>query len=56
MYDNYIYTGDLKFVKDTFMPFASEILKFYDSFFPRDDKGRIMITPTHSLETYWTMW
>lgn len=53
MYDYYLYTEDRAFVADTLVPMAREVLKFYDSFFPRDDQGLLRITPTHSLETYW---
>ena len=53
MCDFYQYTQDIAFAKDTLIPFASEILKFYDSFFPKDENGKIQITPTHALETYW---
>ena len=53
MYDYYQYTRDAVFAKRMFVPMAVEVLKFYDSFFPKDEQGRLRITPTHSLETYW---
>lgn len=53
MYDYYHYTEDVAFANDTLIPMSREILKFYSSFFPRDEKGKIKITPTHSLEMYW---
>lgn len=53
MYDYYHYTGDITFANDTLIPMSREILKFYSSFFPRDEKGKMRITPTHSLEMYW---
>lgn len=53
MYDFYHYTGDEDFARTTLVPFAQEIIRFYDDFFPRDAQGRLRITPTHSLETYW---
>ena len=53
MSDYYQYTLDHVFASDTLVPMAREILKFYTSFFPRDEKGKIRITPAHSLETYW---
>lgn len=52
MGDYYQYTQDKAFAVDTLIPMAREVLKFYNSFFPRDEKGKIRITPTHSLETY----
>ena len=54
MYDYYHYTGDKAFACDTLVPMSREILKFYKSFFPRDEKGKMKITPTHALEMYWT--
>lgn len=53
MADYYQYTLDASFAKDTLVPLANEILTFYYSYFPRDDRGKILISPTHSLETYW---
>lgn len=53
MYDYFHYTDDITFANDTLIPMSREILKFYSSFFPRDEKGKIKITPTHSLEMYW---
>ena len=52
MADYYQYTQDKVFAADTLVPMGREVLKFYSSFFPRDEKGKIRITPTHSLETY----
>ena len=53
MLEYYEYTGDEIFLRETAVPFAEQILLFYDRHFPRDEKGRLCITPTHSLETYW---
>lgn len=53
MCDYYQYTQDTSFAKEVLVPFAKEILNFYINFFPRDEQGKIQITPTHSLETYW---
>ena len=52
MSDYYSYTLDKAFAVDTLIPMAQEVLKFYTSFFPRDEKDKIRITPTHSLEMY----
>lgn len=54
MYDCYQYSDDEAFASDTLVPMSREVLKFYTSFFPRDEKGKLRITPTHALETYWT--
>lgn len=53
MYDYYHYSGDGAFAREKLVPMGREVLKFYNSFFKRDEKGLIRITPTHSLETYW---
>lgn len=53
MADYYRYTLDQSFAKDTLVPMANEILAFYYSYFPRDERGKILISPTHSLEMYW---
>lgn len=53
MLDYYDYTGDTQFVQKRIIPFAKEALLFYDTAFGRDGEGKLMITPTQSLETYW---
>ncbi len=53
MLEYYEYTGEEEFLRETAVPFAEQILLFYDRHFPRDGKGQLRITPTHSLETYW---
>ena len=53
MYDYYQYSLDQVFVNNTLIPMAREVLKFYNSYFPKDETGMIRITPTHALETYW---
>lgn len=53
MLEYYEYTKEEQFLQETALPFSEEILLFYDKHFPRDEKGRLCITPTHSLETYW---
>jgi alpha-L-fucosidase 2 len=53
MLDYYEYTGDKAFVKDTVLPTISQGLLFFDKHFPRDDKGKILLDPDNSIETYW---
>ena len=53
MLDYYDYTGDREFVQNRIVPYAREFLKFYLNFYGRDESGRLLITPTQSLETYW---
>jgi hypothetical protein len=54
MADYYNYTGDAQFARDTLAPFADEVLKFFETKFPRDADGKLRITPSHAIETYWT--
>jgi hypothetical protein len=54
MGDYYHYTNNKPFARDTLVPMANEVLKFFDNRFPRDEKGLFTITPTHAIETYWT--
>ena len=52
MLDYYNYTGDETFVKSRLIPYSREFLTFYDTAYGRDDDGKLLITPTQSLETY----
>ena len=51
--DYYFYTLDADFARNRLVPLANEFLTFYYSFFPRDEHGKLHITPTHSLEMFW---
>ena len=53
MLDYWDYTGDKEFVRTRLVPYAKEMLTFYDSFYSRNAEGLLEITPTQSLETYW---
>ena len=53
MLDYYDYTQDAEFVSDRLVPYAREMLKFYKNFYRLDDKGKLFISPTQSIETYW---
>ena len=53
MLDYYDHTGDDKFLKDELVPMAREVLKYYDTRFKRDDKGKLVISPAQAVETYW---
>ncbi|MEI6322896.1 MAG: DUF5703 domain-containing protein [bacterium] len=46
-------TGDEKFRDEVFVPFAREILKFYNRHYACDDKGKLRMDPAQSLETWW---
>lgn len=53
MLDYYDYTRDTEFVRNRLVSYAREMLKFYKNFYGRDNKGKLHISPTQSLETYW---
>jgi alpha-L-fucosidase 2 len=53
MLDYYSFTKDADFLENTLVPFANEILTFYDLHYKRDAKGKIKFDPAQALETYW---
>ncbi len=53
MLDDYAYTGDGKFLKETILPYCTSSLEFFDTRFKKSAAGTIRIFPTHALETYW---
>jgi hypothetical protein len=53
MLDYYDHTEDTKFFKDELLPMAHEVLSYYDTRFARADDGKLVITPTQAVETYW---
>jgi hypothetical protein len=53
MLDFYEHTLDESFLRQTLLPFAHEILTFYDVHYPVEEKGKIIIEPSQALETWW---
>lgn len=53
MLDDYAYTRDEAFLRQTGLPYAFGALRFFETRFKRDEQGKIHIFPTHALETYW---
>lgn len=53
MEDYYDYTGDDRFLADELVPMARDVLRYFDTRFPRDADGRLVLTPTQAVETYW---
>ncbi len=51
--DRYDYTGDPAFLKKT-IHWCDKALSFYDTRFKKDTAGKIVIFPSHGVETYWT--
>ncbi len=47
------YSGDEKFRDTVLVPFAREVLLFFDKHYPRDDDGKLRIDPGMVLETWW---
>jgi hypothetical protein len=54
MLDYYESTGDEKFLADDLIPMAHAVLKYYDTRFQRDANGKLVISPTQAVETYWS--
>lgn len=54
MEDYYTFTQSDKFARDTLVPFATEILAFYDKHWKRGKDGKILFDPAQSLETFHT--
>lgn len=53
MLDYYEHTGDEKFRKEQLVPTANAVLRYYDTRFKRDSHGKLVISPTQAVETYW---
>ena len=52
MLDYYEYTGDKKFLHQELIPMADAVLRYYDTRFQRDARGKLIISPTQVVETY----
>ena len=52
MLDQYDFTQDRRFARETLLPFADAITTFYDQHWPRDASGKIHMEPAQSLETW----
>lgn len=47
------YSGDTEFRDEVLVPFALEILLFFDRHYQRDAQGKLRIDPAMVLETFW---
>ena len=47
------YTGDAAFRDQTLVPFAREVLLFFDRHYPRGADGELRLEPAQVLETFW---
>ncbi len=53
MLDYYDHTQDAVFRDQTLIPFAREIVTFFDQHWKRGPDGKILFYPDQSLETWW---
>lgn len=53
MLDRWDYTQDTAFLRKRLLPMAASVLTYFDQRFPRDSSGKLVITPTQAVETYW---
>ena len=53
MLDYVNFTGDTAFRDNVLVPFAREVLLFFDKHYPRDPDGKLRLDPAMVLETWW---
>ncbi|OHB64622.1 MAG: hypothetical protein A2Y77_05925 [Planctomycetes bacterium RBG_13_62_9] len=53
MLDYYEHTLDREFLRRTAIPFAHEILAFFDRHCPRNAQGKLVMHPSQAVETWW---
>lgn len=53
MIDYAKHTEDTQFRDELLVPFAREILTFYDQHYGRDEDGKLRLDPAQALETWW---
>ncbi len=53
MLDAAEYTEDTAFLRQTALPFAREILTFFDQHYPTNAQGELVMHPSQALETWW---
>jgi len=51
--DRYEYTGDEKFLRDTVLPAARELVGYFDKHYKTCDDGKLYMHPSQALETWW---
>lgn len=54
MLDRFDHAPDAEFLRDHVLPMADAVLRYFDTRFARNASGRLRITPTQAIETYWT--
>jgi hypothetical protein len=53
MLDYYEHTRDEAFLETQLLPMARDVLRYFETRFPRDAAGKLVIQPTQAVETYW---
>ena len=53
MLDRWDFTGDTNFLENHLLPMATAVLTYFDQRFQRDSNGKLLLTPTQVIETYW---
>ena len=53
MLDYFDYTQDKQFFDTKLVPMAREVLLYYLTRFEKDQNGKLVISPTQAVETYW---
>ncbi len=53
MMDYYEHTMDEVFLKDTILPVAMEVMKFFDNFYSTNENGKLVMHPSQAVETWW---
>ncbi|MDD7983996.1 DUF5703 domain-containing protein [Lentisphaera marina] len=53
MLDRYKHTLDEKFLQETIIPFAHEVLTFFDLQYKTGADGKLIMHPSQALETWW---
>ncbi|MGV3613761.1 MAG: DUF5703 domain-containing protein [Fimbriimonas sp.] len=53
MLDRWDGTRDEKFLRERTLPMAESVLRYFDTRFRKDARGKIVLDPTQVVETYW---
>lgn len=51
--DYFDHTGDQRFLRETLLPAALPIVRFFDRFYRTGSDGRLAMHPSQALETWW---
>jgi alpha-L-fucosidase 2 len=53
MFEAWQYNQDEAFLREKVLPFAADMLTFFDKHYGRDTNGRLKLHPSQALETWW---